>query len=427
LLRKKKNKNKKNKKNVATTYRYEPCCGKAKTAAGGERFFLFLIMKYLHDDVLAALSSKLMDCPMLDNGERSNSRILHGRIEAYTTKRTHQEKDYAVHLLERYVEAQESNEQMTLLAMLRNNNNNDSNNNGDNSRTNNNNNKTMKNKRRRSQSTSEAEAADVHERSSSSTSWAAAGGQPGIRRLRSLSLDEKSHQKAPSYSTGVLPKSSSLSMSRAFVATSAVPTATTTTTPSLLQQQSQSRRLWTDLILTLNLSFPDFDFTDNATSQCFTAIPLRQAVAAINQKIGDNTMLRCNFWPAIDNVVGPLSQITTVYSFIDTEDILKSKLLPSSNNNNNNTINGGGNKEQVIWSVNYFFVNKVAKRIVFFTCIETMRPVETMQRPSRLFGDDDDEMVGGGDEVGEDEEDNSESVSNFDMDPSMSAGGFPIG
>jgi Maf1 regulator len=384
-------------------------------------------MKYLHDDVLAALSSKLMDCPMLDNGERSNSRILHGRIEAYTTKRTHQEKDYAVHLLERYVEAQESNEQMTLLAMLRNNNNNDSNN-GDNSRTNNN--KTMKNKRRRSQSTSEAEAADVHERSSSS--WAASGGEPGGRRLRSLSLDEKSHQKkAPSYSTGVLlPKSSCLSMSRAF-ATSAVPTTATTTTPSLLHhQQSQSRRLWTDLILTLNLSFPDFDFTDNATSQCFTAIPLRQAVAAINQKIGDNTMLRCNFWPAIDNVVGPLSQITTVYSFIDTEDILKSKLLPSSNNNNNNTINGGGNKEQVIWSVNYFFVNKVAKRIVFFTCIETMRPVdEMMQRPSRLFGDDDDEMVGGGDggEVGEDEEDNSESVSNFDMDPSMSAGGFPIG
>jgi hypothetical protein len=423
-------------------------------------------MKYLHDDVLAALSSYLMDCPMLDDNNgfsassgnggdgggsssAANTRILHGRIEAYTTKRTQQEKGYAVQLLERYVEAQESNEkEMQMATTLFSHNNND-NKNGS-SRGRNARKQGHQHKRRRSQSTSEAGGDDDEEEERLRLRPAG--------RFRSYSLDEGHKNKKPTRHSTALPSKppSQQFMSRAF-STSAVPSSSSTGGGnSPLHLQHQSRRLWTDLILTLNLSFPDFDFTDHATSfagdRLFTAVPLQTAVNAINQKIGDNKMLRLNFWPAIDNVVGPLSQIPTVYSFIDTEDIIKSKLLPSKtqDNTNNGPPQAGQEEEQVIWSVNYFFVNKVAKRIVFFTCIETMRP---NNEPLLMMPEDeeenvpatsssrhyDDDMVKGGRRDGEMEDDEDEDdvddhsdeeeedQSEFDMDPSMSAGGIPIG
>lgn len=157
-----------------------------------------------------------------------------------------------------------------------------------------------------------------------------------------------------------------------------------------------SRRLLTDLILTFNLAFPDFDFGGTELSE-ISAIPLRKAVAAINQRITPE--LYAEFWTALDEVVH-LSQVSTVYSFNDTEDILKSQLLPDG-------------EDEVIWSANYFFVNKNAKRIVLFTCIETMR---NRGRNSAFLDCSFESNV---------EEDN-QSV-NFDMDPTMVSGGIPIG
>lgn len=269
-------------------------------------------MKYLHDDAFAALTSKLMDCPIHDNSP-SNTRVLHGRIEAYTTKRTVSDKRYAVDLLQRFVRVQEAQEQQQA-AM----------------------------KRKRSVSTSEAPEVPPSDRN----------------RRRTLSLDE--------------------------------------TLPALVQELQLSRRLLTDLILTLNLAFPDFDFGGTELSE-ICAIPLKQAVAAINQRITPE--LYAQFWTALDNVV-TLSQVSTVYSFIDTEDILKSKLLPEG-------------EDEVIWSANYFFVNKNAKRIVLFTCIETMR--DRGRNATYLDCS-----------TGSNVEEDNESVS-FDMDPSMRAGGIPIG
>jgi hypothetical protein len=52
-------------------------------------------MKYLHDDALAELTAILTDCPV-SNNIRSNSRMLHGRLEAYTMKRAGTDKKYAI-------------------------------------------------------------------------------------------------------------------------------------------------------------------------------------------------------------------------------------------------------------------------------------------------------------------------------------------
>jgi Maf1 regulator len=274
-----------------------------------------------------------------------------------------------------------------------------------------------------------------------------------------------------------------------------LPSASSATLP--LDNPTVNRRLLTDLILTLNQSFPDYDFAD-ATAEDFTVCSLQTAVTRINERLGELAVQRddqncdnaacflSNLWTAVDKVIS-LHQVSAVYSYQPSTDcsdplsFLKQTLLQDSTystrqgTDNRDAVDvvadvdyyddeddpEGATMEQpegkVLWTFNYFFVNKHAKRILLFTCIETMRScyqysasnttipehevvnhdgtllsssakayyhlksssasVQSMDSDamsSRIRDDDDD--------------DNSSAVSiDFDLDPECVSGGIPIG
>lgn len=300
-------------------------------------------MKYLHDDGLAELTAVLTDCPVSNNA-RSNSRMLHGRLEAYITKRAGTDKKYAYALGNRYTAEQEAAEEdmATQLASI-------------------------KKVRKRSVSTGEAPESSKYDKTG---------------RARSNSLD--------------------LPLQRSSGAPVHLPLA-------LSNNSTVNRRLLTDLILTLNHSFPDYDFA-TASALDFTVCPLQTVVQRINERLSelavqrDDACFLSNLWMAVDKVIH-LHQVSAVYSYQPATDcadpfsFLQQTLLQDSASATrqgtdttadtldvvvsdedyyvNDEAVGGTTMDQaegeVLWTFNYFFVNKHAKRILLFTCIETMR------------------------------------------------------
>ena len=225
-------------------------------------------MKYLHDDGLAELTARLTDCPISPSSE---SRILQGRVEAFTMKRTASDKRYV---------------------------------------------------------------------------------------LNNLNLDTGNKD------FGIVPSSRGRSKSVSDEPTTNAPLARATVRRALSIDETAEnndyvhRRLLTDLILTLNLSFSDHDF-GTASSTDFGLQPRKTVVGRINRRLGLlGPVFLSQLWSGIDAVIN-LSQVSTVYTFLDTE------AIP-------NALLGGGDNCQTLWSFNYFFVNKNAKRIVLFTCLETL-------------------------------------------------------
>eukprot|EP00735_Rhodelphis_limneticus_P014241 TRINITY_DN8243_c0_g1::TRINITY_DN8243_c0_g1_i1::g.10181::m.10181 TRINITY_DN8243_c0_g1::TRINITY_DN8243_c0_g1_i1::g.10181 ORF type:complete len:229 (-),score=23.40,sp/Q6PGU2/MAF1_DANRE/45.71/2e-49,Maf1/PF09174.5/5e-50 TRINITY_DN8243_c0_g1_i1:28-714(-) len=114
-----------------------------------------------------------------------------------------------------------------------------------------------------------------------------------------------------------------------------------------------SRRTLFNLICTLNASYPDYDFSELRPDQ-FT----REAhVAAVAHNINthllasgaESCQVLCDkIWAALEEVIKPLD--CEIYSYIP--DLDQDPFSESPN----------------LWSFNYFFYNKVLKRIVFFTC-----------------------------------------------------------
>jgi Maf1 regulator len=402
-------------------------------------------MKYLHDEGLAALTALLTDCPV-SNNVRSNSRTIHGRLEAYTTKRAGSDKKYAGQLGLRFDDYQEHKwQEQQFLA------------------------KhaisaaaaatacTTTVGRKRSMSTGQAYESNKKQqhwqRSQSSDGTAESTIKLAMeseelvtipipvpqaqRRGRSISLDiplvghfgptgrswtnedfNGNHHGAPPPPP---PPKRSLSNFKAL----------SWAANNRENVNVVNRRLLTDLILTLNHSFPDYDFCD-ATASDFVTLSVQTAVTRINERLSElaatgadaNNGFLANLWTAVDAVIA-LNQVSAVYSYQPTNDdhddplaFLKASLSKSSdevytshttNGNEQGGIGGGGGggagiastvidlsggasvetdmysdadddtsplqpseSGQVLWTFNYFFVNKQAKRIVLFTCIETM-------------------------------------------------------
>jgi len=136
---------------------------------------------------------------------------------------------------------------------------------------------------------------------------------------------------------------------------------------------TSTQRLMTDLILTLNSSFPDYDFS-NTRPQHFSRLPSpRVAINRATERLSefaasspDKADLLSQIWYAIDDVI-TLNE-TEVYSY-----------MPPNRDDDDDPFDfmtetlDGSDSAVLLWGFNFFFVNKSQKRIVFFTCIQTMR------------------------------------------------------
>jgi len=178
------------------------------------------------------------------------------------------------------------------------------------------------------------------------------------------------------------------------------------------------RRLVTDLILTLNASFPDYDFGDARPSD-FCTLSLPEAMRRINENMSEFASTTDKgrdflprFWAALDDIVfglkdaevysyapqvgggddDPLGFLTqTLAGGVDSgatsggcllfpgeETILdgldNSPILELPHRILTSPVTKSDDSAQVtLWSMNYFFVSRNKKRIVLFTCVLTMR------------------------------------------------------
>lgn len=116
--------------------------------------------------------------------------------------------------------------------------------------------------------------------------------------------------------------------------------------------EQHSVRLVTDLILTLNASFPDYDFSSVSPSQFQRIENPNLALRNINNYLAEfasynKTAFLPNLWKAISEVIN-LAECE-VYEY-------KGEIIGRAN---------------LLWEFHYFFSNKALKRIVFFSCNQT--------------------------------------------------------
>lgn len=136
---------------------------------------------------------------------------------------------------------------------------------------------------------------------------------------------------------------------------------------------TSTQRLMTNLILTLNASFPDYDFS-NIRPGWFSRVPSSSvAMNRTNERLSE--LAACTpqgdtFLPQLWNVIDDVADLndSEVYSYVppsrDDDDDPLSFLVDSLD---------GTDSAMPLWSFNFFFVNKALKRIVLFTCVQTMR------------------------------------------------------
>jgi hypothetical protein len=304
-------------------------------------------MKYLEDDKLTQWTSELTDAVLA-------GRAINGRIEAFTMKRAGTDKKYAHALGEKYVAEMELAENQM------------------------------------------ADYQDFLQK------------HGGSARKRSVSVGGTPPSTEP---TSQKPNKIRKGRSSSFDNTSPA-AAAAAHVPSPLGdfQEIGTRRLMTDLILTLNASFPDYDFC-NVRPSHFQKKTAKEAMHGCNGRLSElaskrgESFLR-EMWNAIDNVIC-LAE-TEVFSYMppaideDPLGFLTQTLLE-----------GDEDATTPLWSFNYFFVNKNLKRILLFSCVETMRAME-------VSDEEDEHMVTAGSFKA--------SEVDFDLDPySGVAGGIPVG
>ena len=155
----------------------------------------------------------------------------------------------------------------------------------------------------------------------------------------------------------------------------------------------------TDLILTLNASFPDYDFSNVKPDQ-FHKLRLETVRTSIYEKLSELASQKSpnwlvDMWCALNDAIE--LRDCDVYSF-------DNDVMTDDNENS-------------LWTFHYFFVNKSLRRIVFFTCSEKIDEEELRSEEEE---DDDAQHV---------RYYNAETqvVDDFDWDPSDNvAGGMSL-
>lgn len=279
-------------------------------------------MKFLENEKLIELTGQLSEAAL----GRSH-RIINGRIEAYTMKRAGNDKKFAHTLGQKFIADLE--EQQQLLNDL-------------------------------TQVHASRKAADTAALSEISSSGSSEKPTQGRKRSNSAtSFLEAVSKKKPKTLNGRRTRSHSVDVTLH------------NNNKSTLGDISElaTRRLMTDLILTLNASFPDYDFS-NAKPQQFEKWSLPKVQRSISERLSELATLRklqggggkaellglpnsndndlvVDIFSALDGVVN--LKECDIYAFEDESFLDESDHL---------------------WSFHYFFVNKSLRRLVFFSCSE---------------------------------------------------------
>ena len=264
-------------------------------------------MKYLENEKLNEISSELSEAVLKDS-----HRVIHGRIEAYTMKRAGTDKKYAHALGQKYVAEIEDMEEELAATVER-------------------------KRRRRSNSESVLTTRKRGKKTIDSI------GSPVSKKSKPSFFDDSILSSTKNETTR--------SRSRSFDCT--LDSISPKTTLGDFSEIS-TRKLMTDLILTLNASFPDYDFSNIKPNQ-FEKVNMGDVRRNIRQNLSEYASQQTspNFleelWNAVNDVID-LKDCTVYsfdYEFVEDEDV-------------NNSL----------WNFHYLFVNKSLRRIVFFTCSE---------------------------------------------------------
>jgi hypothetical protein len=302
-------------------------------------------MKFLQNDRLAQLTAQLTEAKICE-------RVINGRIEAFSMKRAGNDKKYAHALGEKYqneILAEES--EFSNLQRLQ------------------------------KLASSNSDSASPGASHGQVVRHLSAPPSPKAKRVR---IDIPQGRRQRSQSTGALPlppigkipKASSMrSRSDSYDLNSNVIINNFPYSNSPLGDfhDTSTQRLMTDLILTLNASFPDYDFSNIKPSE-FARVPSSNvAMNRTNERLSE--LAACSaqgdsflseLWNAIDDVI--VLKDSEVYSYVppsrDDDDDPLSFLSDSLD---------GTDSAMPLWTFNFFFVNKNLKRIVLFTCVQTMR------------------------------------------------------
>jgi len=131
-----------------------------------------------------------------------------------------------------------------------------------------------------------------------------------------------------------------------------------------------TRRLMTDLILTLNASFQDYDFS-NAKPQQFEKLSLARVQRSISERLSELATLRkLNRSHGVTGgnlgglPVGTSDLVVEIFSALDSVVNLKECDIYTFEDES------FLDESDHLWSFHYFFVNKSLRRLVFFTCSE---------------------------------------------------------
>ncbi|KAG5178407.1 Maf1 regulator-domain-containing protein [Tribonema minus] len=117
---------------------------------------------------------------------------------------------------------------------------------------------------------------------------------------------------------------------------------------------TSARRILIDLIITMNMHFPDYDFSKAGADHFLKQPDATKVVNAVNAQLVDLTRLyHVNFleqlWGAVDESI-KLKQCS-VYSYVPDADL------------------GDPFTDGSLWSFNYFFYNPLRKKMLYLTCI----------------------------------------------------------
>jgi len=121
---------------------------------------------------------------------------------------------------------------------------------------------------------------------------------------------------------------------------------------------------------TTSVSFSSWTMNHHFSSTNTTAMTIfpTTTTTTTSSSISSNDFL-FRFWNAIDQVIQ--LQECEIYSYspprIQEDDDPMDFLIQSSSSSSTSNV--------PLWTMNYFFVNKIRKRIVFFTCVSSMRPL----------------------------------------------------
>ncbi|GKY94449.1 RNA polymerase III-inhibiting protein maf1 [Mayamaea pseudoterrestris] len=347
-------------------------------------------MKYLQVDALTELTARLQEF-------RTGQRHIQGRIEAFTMKRAGNDKKYAADLKHQYVEQQE---------------------------------------------TFESDWKQLLAASSVGKIFDNAG-EEDLQRLKQQQQQQQQQKRGRSQSVGICQDLGKLTSRAKHPRSSSFDLPLATRQYELPQQITSlgdlrdlsTRRLMTDLILTLNMSFPDYDFS-NVQPNDFQSVSLQDVMQAVYSQLSpilcstNESDVTCSATSvAIPGGAreGGLEDsqallIVDLWNALDEHMQLKECEIYSWNNADM------ASEELWLWSFHYLFVNKALKRIVLFTCSESMQAHLPQSEDDDDEGegavDDEPQVVSGSRQLSADLE--SEDA-NFDLDPSAAqAGGFSL-